>query len=401
MSVTSSVPAPVATVPLRPGDHAAVHELARMAFGERSAFDPDLPRPAPDRHRCVYDGDRLVANAVTVDFTQAFGGRFVACGGLSGVMIATDRRGRGLGRRVVHDSLVAMRERGQVVSALYPTTASLYRSLGYEVAGWWGETAVALTDLPGDDEGLDWEPCRVDDARVREVAHRRAALHDGWVGSPEYLWRRRAHRRGEGVDDDCFVGSRDGAPVAAVWLRYRDADDAVFALSAGLLTGIDHHALVAACALVAAHATTTRELVTTLPEHVLAGVCEHPQRLRRRDQWVWMLRLVDVDGALEARGWNPAVEASVVLGIDDDPVFPANVGRRRLVLEGGRARVIPTTDDADVSAGVGTWARWYAGGSVTAAARRGEVTVGDPTALALLEAAVATGTGPATLPDFF
>ncbi len=392
--------AATATRELGEGDEAALHELARMAFGRRDPFDPLRPRPARDRHRCVYEGGRLVASAATRQFAQAFGGRLVPCGGLADVMIATDRRGRGLGRRVVHDSLVAMRSRGEVISALYPSTASLYRSLGYEIAGSWSRTAVALSDLPPGPTALDWEPARPDDRDVAAIVETMARRHDGWLGRADDLWRARAHRSDDAVDDDCFVGRRDARAVAAVWITYREASDAEFGLDAGLLAGTDHRALTDALAFVGAHGTTAREVTTTLPSHLLDRLIEHPQRLVVRRRWPWMLRLVDVDGALRARGWNPAVTATVTIGVTDDPVFADQVGPRRLVFGGGSVEIGPGEAPA-VSAPVTVWAAWYAGASLAAAVARGAAVAHDPGAVAVLDAVTATGTGPATCPVFF
>ena len=42
----------------------------------------------------------------------------------------------------------AIRAHGEPISALFPTTASLYRSVGYEIAGWWGQRAIPVGELP-------------------------------------------------------------------------------------------------------------------------------------------------------------------------------------------------------------------------------------------------------------
>ncbi len=54
----------------------------------------------------------------------------------------------------------------------------------------------------------------------------------------------------------------------------------------------------------------------------------------------WMLRVLDVPGALEARGY-PAVEGETVLSIHD-PLFPGNSGSWVVRASGGRVAVTPT-----------------------------------------------------------
>ena len=78
-------------------------------------------------------------------------------------------------------------------------------------------------------------------------------------------------------------------------------------------------------------------LATLVPGEVQAG--------NAPDSYVWMARLLDVRGALSARGYNQAVTASVDLKVRD-PLFPQNEGGLRLevregagrALESGRAR---------------------------------------------------------------
>ena len=61
--------------------------------------------------------------------------------GVAAVMVAPEDRGRGVGRRLMTALLDEMAARGYPLSALYPATMPLYRSLGWELAGL-RETAV-------------------------------------------------------------------------------------------------------------------------------------------------------------------------------------------------------------------------------------------------------------------
>lgn len=71
-------------------------------------------------------------------------------------------------------------------------------------------------------------------------------------------------------------------------------------------------------------------LVATLPEPTWK-VTYHQR---------WMLRIVDVDKALVGRGWPTHLKATLHLKIDD-PLLPANSGRRVLTLAEGTATVTP------------------------------------------------------------
>jgi predicted acetyltransferase len=54
-------------------------------------------------------------------------------------------------------------------------------------------------------------------------------------------------------------------------------------------------------------------------------------------RYPWMLRVLDVPGALSARGW-PGIDADAVFAVDD-PMFPANDGPWRLSVRDGEATV--------------------------------------------------------------
>jgi predicted acetyltransferase len=59
-----------------------------------------------------------------------------------------------------------------------------------------------------------------------------------------------------------------------------------------------------------------------------------------REYGRWMLRLIDLAGALEARGYAEGFAAELQLDVQDQ-TLPWNRGRLRVTIEGGRARARP------------------------------------------------------------
>ena len=55
--------------------------------------------------------------------------------GVASVKVAPEHRGKGIGRRLMTAALELIAARGYPLSALYPATMPLYRSLGWELAG--------------------------------------------------------------------------------------------------------------------------------------------------------------------------------------------------------------------------------------------------------------------------
>lgn len=332
---------------LRPGDAERRWHAGRQAFGGTAEFDPGRPTLPDDQHVAAYDGDDLLGAMVTLDFVQTWGGAPVPCGGLSGVVVSPEARGLGLAKRMLAESFVRMGRRGQVVSALYPTTASLYRSMGYEVVCWYAHRRIPLAELDtGAASTLTWRRVPLDDPGLGDaIDHAQepmVAAHDGWF-RPDPVWRA-AHFRSwateKGVNRYAYVGARDGTVEAVVVYRYASADAGFYGLEAELLVGVDGAAITAALGFLAGHGTTAAEVKTTLPAPLLAALLPQVQRCPVVSDWPLMLRIVDAPGAVAARGWPAGVTGRVELSITDE-VLPANAGHWVLEVDGGEAELTP------------------------------------------------------------
>lgn len=313
---------------LDPGDLDQVADLGAHSFGgPRPELDLETRAIPPEDTVAAYRGSRLVGMTAVHRFRQWFGGRAVPCGGVAGVMVAPDQRGSGLSRLMLGAATDGMRDRGEPLSALYPTTASLYRSVGFEIAGWWGRRAVPVTELPRPTGAVAWEPADPTDPAVPEIAAATAAGRDGWIVPPDRWWVSWAARRTEkGATTWTWLGRRDGAPVAAVSYGHGRSERGLFDLEADVILGVDGPALAEALAFLGANGTTADRLRTTLPGHLLARHVPQASRIPTQEDWPWMLRLVDLPGAIAARGWPAGLALDVDLRVTppthgpDDPV---------------------------------------------------------------------------------
>src|ERR1700722_9431798 len=73
--------------------------------------------------------------AMLHDMRQYWVGRPVKMAGVASVKVAPEHRGRGIGRALMTESLNLIAARGYPLSALYPATMPIYRSLGWELTG--------------------------------------------------------------------------------------------------------------------------------------------------------------------------------------------------------------------------------------------------------------------------
>ena len=122
--------------------------LLCRSFGWAVAdYDRFAQGPPADRVRAAWVDGEPVACARIRDFGQFFGGRSVPMGGYSPVAVAPEFRGRGFGSTVCAVHYPLLRERGLVLSGLYPATNALYRRIGFELAGTWGKLELPTREL--------------------------------------------------------------------------------------------------------------------------------------------------------------------------------------------------------------------------------------------------------------
>jgi predicted acetyltransferase len=327
---------------LRSGDEESAFQLGQQSFGGTERFDPERPGVGEGRHVAAYLDGRLVGQTRRHEFGQYFGGRRLACAGISGVGVAPEARNRNVARRLLTESMDRAVADGEVIAALYPTTAALYRSLGFEVAGWWTQVSVPVSELPDDDGQVVWESADFDDPRAVTIYDRIAPDHDGWLdpGSAFWTWRAIQAKKDDKTNRYLYVGLRDAQPVAAVQYAYGRSERAMYRIEVEAIQGIDGSAMQAALALLGAHGTTAEEIRTVLPVDELQLHLAHVQRATVQRSWPWMLAFVDLPGAIAARGYPEGVSGSVQLAVDD-PHRPANSGKWMLSIAGGKAALEP------------------------------------------------------------
>lgn len=165
-------------------DSDAFWALGTEAFGASPPGTPpsDPARwPGPGRDPWgTFDGDRMVARAVGKDLDSWFGGRQVPTCGVAGVTVTAEYRGRGLLDELMRAVLDSGRERGAVVSTLFPTAPGIYRRHGYEIVGGYDTVELPTAAAAGVrlDEALNTRRIGPGD---REGAEAVRAVYDAWA----------------------------------------------------------------------------------------------------------------------------------------------------------------------------------------------------------------------------
>lgn len=333
--------------PLTDDDAEASRRLGWEAFGAPDNPPADPP-PLVGEGRSWYgafltDGtgpERLGARMLDRFFESYFGGRRVPTAGIAGVTTAAEARGQGLLSPLFASLLAGARQRGAVISTLFPTAPKIYRRFGYEVIG--------------------------DQIVVEVPAAALASVEPPATGSV-----RRAGPEDVAAIYDCYAAwaatqhgplARDGAALAA------DRDSLLTDFT-GVTVAVDDHGTIDGYALwdrgqgygpgaaimveevVARTPDAYRGLLRTLgsfasvtPTIKITTSGFDPIRtlLPALDWQVikrspYMINVIDVTGALSRRGYRYGFEAVLDFSVVDHFV-DANNGSYRLRIAGGRGR---------------------------------------------------------------
>jgi predicted acetyltransferase len=371
--------------PYRDGDDEDIYRLGRLAFGgPREVVPKRLWSHGSNWHGLVAeDGGALVGCLKVWEAAQFFGGSPVPMGGVASVAVDPHARGRGVATALIEAALPAMRERGQVISALFPSVPPLYRARGWEQVG-----SYERVKLRPELFAMLAKPATPTHLR-RAVDADLPALHDAYLTFAStvdgMLDRSTPTFQVERVDElDIveFAPGPDGS-VRGYLTADRPEDERLFTYDlvaldedAGraLLTNLGRWTGIMTEISLRIVDPAWWQLLTTLP--VLHDVINHP----------WMLRVVDLPGAIAARGW-PAAAFLTPFTVDLEVVdehAPWQAGRHRLAVDGGKVTCEPGGTGA-IRLAARALGPWFAGSADSAMLRRAGLLDADPAQARLLD----------------
>lgn len=329
--------------PLRPDDMDGVVALMRQGFGiPREYFERSIALFGEDVLRGLrLDDGRLVGCAALWPMDQWFGGRPVPAQGVAAVAIDPAERGRGHGAALMRGVLEEARAAGTALSVLYPATVALYAKAGYGRAGVsfdWSAPPSALAEGAVPRDGAITRADPRDATPLAALRRGLLAAGNGLVERNEGLWS--------------FALCPDGEPSDVFLLGGPDGPEGYVAVGAPKRRGLAvadvcvltrRAARLALSFLAGYRAQVDRVRWRGGPDDPLALLAAGPAMasgiaVDGREEW--LLRVVDVERALAARGYPAGLEAELVLRVAD-PLFPGNAGLFRLRVAGGQGAVAP------------------------------------------------------------
>jgi predicted acetyltransferase len=284
--------------------------------------------------RVVRRDGRAVAGIGIIPMGHYFGGRSVRAGGITAVGVSPEQRGSGVGLWMLQQSLHELHRQGVPIATLYPATTAFYRRSGFERAAQRIIYEVPLAAIGVRDYTLEAVPVGPDEYPIiKQLYAQQGARGAAFMDRPAFYWDDILDPKDK--RNYKFIVRRDGVPegylifLHASWgepLNVRDSVALTPAAGRRLLTLLaDHRSMI----------ETVRILGGT-NDTLLFLLAEQKQKVS--SSLDLMLRIVDVSGALTARGYPAGVNAELHLEVRDE-LLPTNNGRFVLTVGDRRASV--------------------------------------------------------------
>jgi predicted acetyltransferase len=387
---------------LGPADDLEIEvDLGRRSFGPVSeAARPGWLTEARaaatgGRYLAAFDGPQPVGVAMFHDMRQWWHGRAVRMAGVGGVKVAPEQRGRGTGRALMTGLLRVIADRGYPLSVLYPATAPLYRSLGWELSGGLYRAVIparslaSLLPADGPAQPLQGQPGRrratADDAgQVIDVI---GAVHESARHCGPATFDAATVRRWFLSEENLFCYLAADGFLAYGWGQGHNEMSVRVALAGSAET------TRALWLTVGSHAPMAKEVRAVVSPHdPLAWLTREPD-LGLASRYQWMLRVVNAPAAIAGRGFPAEVAGLAVRLHIDDVQLPANAGHWTLEVSGGKGALThspaPVSPAGPVRLGARGFAALYAGVPMDTLRRAGLAGGGGADADAALDAAFA------------
>ncbi|MFJ8112647.1 GNAT family N-acetyltransferase [Streptomyces sp. NPDC096132] len=357
---------------------------------------------ALEMDRCMLaltaDG-RPVGTAATHSFELTLPGEtLVPASGVTAVGVLPSHRRQGVLSAMMRHQLAELRARGEFLSVLLASEATIYGRFGYGPATYTAQLkvprheaalavpragGVAHAPATGSDNGSVEVLRRAECGEIlEEVYDRYRRAQPGALSRPHRWWALRA-------------GQPPISPAPRYVAVHRDTDGvpdgyASYSIESGTLTVDETIATDDAVFTALARFALEHDLVSQVVfKHVPS---DHPLRWQFADfragevsgdmDWLWV-RLLDVPRALTARGWF--MDGELVLDVEDP--FLGEHGRYLLTVQDSKAECVPTDREPDLSLDVRDLGSVYLGGTAPSTlVRAGHIRTHRPGAAALADA---------------
>lgn len=320
----------------RPANDAELKDFLRIVsqalFFPNANLNEWVRREGKENIRVARRRGRVVGGLIVQKMGQWFGGTSVPMTAVRVVGVAPEHRGGGVASRLMRAALVEMHGDRVSLSTLFPATQPVYRRVGYEQAGVRLRYRMPAGVIDLHDRSLSVRPMELgDDHDVHRLYAERASRTAGNLDRNRWAWQRLLDPPPWQTPIHGYLVQRESIAEGYILFSQKPGQPL-------------HKNVIEVADLVAGTADAARQLLTFLADHRSMAEWIHwcgppvdplgftlaEQQTTITERIDWMLRIVDVCGALESRGYPAAIQAELHLEVADD-VLAHN--HRRFILE--------------------------------------------------------------------
>jgi len=330
--------------PLTADDAPASQQLAYEAFGVPSS-PPTEPARIDWPGRAYYGafaGETLVGRLADRAYDSCFGGVLVPTSGIAAVTVAAEFRGQGVLTPLFAETLRHARDRGALISTLFPTASRIYRRFGYEVIADFVTVELPTTALAAVPRPEVIRTRRADSSdfdRIREI-------YDTWAIAQNGPLSRRGASFTATAEE--FLASFTGVTVAV------DAAGAICGFASwNRGQGYGERAVLSVIDLLASSADGYRALLAVMGSFGsvtgltkidtsgddLARLFLPTLHWRVVDSSPYMLKIIDIPGAISCRRYPPGLSTQLRFRVEGD-FLSENDGGYAIGVGRGRAECV-------------------------------------------------------------
>ena len=325
----------------------------------------------PEWTLCGFDGNRMVSTFSTIPFTMRALGKAVPMGGISAVGTIPEYRRRGLLRKTMTQALANMRDAGQPMTALWASQAAIYQRYQFAMTAVLRSYRVDTVNIAfhdGDGGSCTVERIAIegDFDTIKQLYIAFVADRMGYLHRSRPLWQMGvlAENDNDGPVYVAVATDSNGIPAGYVIYTVRAGRVAHPARSQELrirdLVWLNLDAYRSLWRFIASHDLVGAVLWQRAPaDDPAVELFAEPRLLDARDNEGAWFRIVDLAGALAARGYSG--DGTLRIGIPDDDLTPWNQGTWQLEVRDGAATINKTTEAPDIVASIKSLTSLYTG----------------------------------------
>jgi predicted acetyltransferase len=294
-------------------------------------------RVGQNQFRVVQLNQKIIGGLALIPLRQWFGGSAVSMTGIASVAVSPEHRRVGAALFLLKNVLKELFDNQISLSALYPSNQALYYKAGYGIAGTTYGWEIDTQNINIDARALPvWSLDTENSRPLYPVYEKQASLENGHIERSSIIWDSIFHTQ------DHLYGYGLGTPEKPegyfIYTQHSHSSTQILDVKDWVMlspaaTGrfwtfmSDQNAQISKVRWKGAAIDTLSMYLPT-------------QSAQIRFSDAWMLRILNVKTALEARGYPQGVELDLHLNVKD-PLIPDNSGLYILSVTGGKGAVTP------------------------------------------------------------